>query len=96
MTTESASTLPAIEVHADAIVQELRIMIQEVLVPCPSLNMEGRAYADGLLMKLDRLLRDQLVPSDCSDTAAVDSLLLATMMPPSHDINRRKGRRHEA
>lgn len=72
MTTDSAPTSRAIEVHADAIVQELRIMIQEVLAPRPSLNIEDRAYADGLLTKLDHLLRDQLVTL-CSDAAAVES-----------------------
>ena len=90
MTTDSAPTLRAIEVHAErAIAQEIRIMIQEVLALRPSLNMEDRAYADGLLMKLDRLLRDQLLLPECSTAAPMHALLLATVVPPSHDPNMR-------
>jgi hypothetical protein len=90
MTTDSAPTLRAIEVHAErAIAQELRIMIQEVLALRPSMTLEDQAYADGLLMKLDRLLRDQLVLPACSNAAAAHSLLLARVMPPSHDPDMR-------
>lgn len=62
MATSSTETLRSIEAGAErAIVQELKIMQQQVLALCPSLNMEDRAYADGLLLKLDRLIDDQLV-----------------------------------
>jgi hypothetical protein len=43
------------------IVQELGIMLDEVLALRPTLNMDDRAYADGLLVKLDRLIQDQTV-----------------------------------
>ena len=51
--------------------------------------MEDRAYADGLLMKLDRLLGDQLVLPACSNAAPAHALLLATVVPPSHDPDMR-------
>ena len=90
MTTDSASTLRAIEVHAErAIAQELKIMIQEVLALRPSMTLEDQAYADGLLMKLDRLLGDQLVLPECSNATAADSLLLATVVPPLHEPDMR-------
>lgn len=30
----------------------------------PTLNVDDRAYADGLLLKLDRLVRDQILPTE--------------------------------
>ena len=60
MARDSEHMLYAIERCAErAIVQELRIMLDEVLALRPTLNMDDRAYADGLLMKLDRLIQDQ-------------------------------------
>jgi hypothetical protein len=62
MDNDSEHTLHAIERRAEcAIVQELGIMLDEVLALRPTLNMDDRAYADGLLMKLDRLIQDQTV-----------------------------------
>lgn len=57
--------LNAIEAHADsAIVQELRIIKKEVLQLRPSLNPDDQEHAEALLLKLDRLLSDQLVIVD--------------------------------
>ena len=54
--------LNAIEAHAErAIVPELRLMKKEVLQLRPSLSAEDRDHADALLLKLDRLLSDQVV-----------------------------------
>ena len=62
--TTAADTLRTIEMNAErAIVQELRIMIRDVLDLRPSLVLEDRNHADVLLLKLDRLARDQLVDS---------------------------------
>ena len=62
--TTAADTLRTIEMNAErAIVQELRIMIRDVLDLRPSLGLEDRNHADGLLLKLDRLAREQLVDS---------------------------------
>ena len=62
--TTAADTLRTIELNAErAIVQELRIMIRDVLDLRPSLGLEDRNHADVLLLKLDRLTRDQLVDS---------------------------------
>ena len=62
--TTAADTLRTIEMNAErAIVQELRIMIRDVLDLRPSLGLEDRNHADVLLLKLDRLTRDQLVDS---------------------------------
>lgn len=58
----AADMLHTIEMNAErAIVQELRIMIRDVLDLRPSLGLEDRNHADVLLLKLDRLARDQLV-----------------------------------
>ena len=60
--TTAADTLRTIELNAErAIVQELRIMIRDVLALRPHLGHEDRDHADVLLLKLDRLARDQLV-----------------------------------
>ena len=65
MASDSEHTLHAIERRAEcAIVQELRILLDEVLALRPALNMDERAYADGLLMKLDRLIQDQMLPTE--------------------------------
>ena len=62
--TTAADTLRTIEMNAErAIVQELRIMIRDVLDLRPSLGLEDRNHADVLLLKLDRLARDQWVDS---------------------------------
>lgn len=57
--------LNAIEAHADsAIVQELRIIKKEVLQLRPYLNPDDQEHAAALLLKLDRLLSDQVVIAD--------------------------------
>ena len=62
--TTAADTLRTIELNAErAIVQELRILIRDVLGLRPSLGLEDRNHADVLLLKLDRLARDQWVDS---------------------------------
>ena len=54
--------LNAIEARAKrAIVQELRLMQKEVLQLRPSLSPQDQDHADALLLKLDRLLSDQVV-----------------------------------
>lgn len=60
--TSVADMLNAIEDRAQrAIVQELRLMIQEVVTLRPTLAFEDRAHADALLLKLDHLSRSQMV-----------------------------------
>ena len=62
--TTAADALRTIEMNAErAIAQELRIMIRDVLGLRPSLGLEDRNHADVLLLKLDRLARDQWVDS---------------------------------
>lgn len=51
--------LNAIEDHANrAIVQELRLIKQEVEKLRPSLRPDDQDHADALLLKLDRLISD--------------------------------------
>ena len=57
--------LNAIEAHAEcAIVQELRLIKMEVEKLRPSLCPDDQEHADALLVKLDRLISDQIVVSD--------------------------------
>ena len=54
--------LNAIEVRAErAIVPELRLIKKEVEKLRPSLYPDDQEHADALLLKLDRLLSDQVV-----------------------------------
>lgn len=54
--------LRSIEQHAErAIAQELHLMIQQVLGMRTALFLDDRAHADALLLKLDRLIDDQVV-----------------------------------
>jgi hypothetical protein len=54
--------LNAIEAHAErAIVPELRLIKKEVEKLRPSLYPDDQEHADALLLKLDRLLSDQVV-----------------------------------
>ena len=64
----AAETLRAIEAGAErAIVQELRLMAQEILGMRTQLALEDRAHADSLLMKLDHQERAQTIaPADPS------------------------------
>lgn len=58
--TTAADTLRAIEARAErAIVQELRLMTQEILGLRTQLVPQERAHADALLLKLDHLERGQ-------------------------------------
>jgi hypothetical protein len=62
--TTATETLRIIEISAErALVQELRILIRNVQALRPALGRDDREYADGLLLKLDRLVHDQLVES---------------------------------
>ena len=57
----AADTLRAIEARAErAIVQELRLMMQEILGLRTQLVLEDRAHADALLLKLDHLERGRV------------------------------------
>lgn len=57
--------LNAIEDHANsAIVQELRIIKKEVEKLRLSLYPDDQEHADALLLKLDRLISDQIVATD--------------------------------
>ncbi|AEF88804.1 hypothetical protein DelCs14_1778 [Delftia sp. Cs1-4] len=57
--------LCAIERRAErAIVQELRLMTQEILAMRTQLSLEHRAHADALLLKLDHLERCQQVDTE--------------------------------
>lgn len=68
-----ADTLRAIEARAErAIVQELRLMTQEILAMRTLLVLEDRSQADALLLKLDRLAIDQMVtPASSNDAPAL-------------------------
>ena len=67
--------LNAIEARAQrAIVQELRLIKKEVLQLRPSLSPEDQDHADALLLKLDRLLSDQVV-------VATEAVVLAQGFP---------------
>ncbi len=58
----AAETLRAIEARAErAIVQELRLMVQEIVGLRTQLALDDCAHADALLLKLGRLERDQVV-----------------------------------
>lgn len=57
--------LNAIEDHANrAIVQELRIIKKEIEKLRPSLRPDDQEHADSLLLKLDRLIADQIITAD--------------------------------
>lgn len=61
----ATAILNAVEAQANrATVQELRIIKKEVLQLRPSLNPDDQEQAEALLLKLDRLLSDQLVIID--------------------------------
>ena len=70
--TSIADTLRAIEARAErAIVQELRLMTQEILAMRTVLVLGDRSHADALLLKLDRLAQDQIVaPVSATETPA--------------------------
>lgn len=88
--------LCAIERRAErAIVQELRLMTQEILAMRTHLTLEHRAHADALLMKLDHLARCQQVeaamPAAATTVATADGAAITSLQfdvigpqPPSH------------
>lgn len=79
----ATQTLRAIEARAErAIVQELKIMARDVLAIRPTLPPEERAYADGLLLKLDQLARNQLVQMEQDHAVLVQNLLMAAEKMP--------------
>ncbi|PND33818.1 hypothetical protein C1I89_06010 [Achromobacter pulmonis] len=88
--TSATETLRAIERRADrAIVQELRLMTQEILTMRSHLSVEDRAHADGLLLKLDHLARCQQVdtlpppapaPADPVSCPALPTLAFDTLL----------------
>lgn len=81
-------TLLSIEKRAErAIVQELRLMVQEILVLRPSLGLEDRSHADALLLKLDRLEASQQV--DSAQDIAAPILLMPDLQLPAAEPNRK-------
>ena len=73
--------LHAIETRAErAIAQELAVMTGEVLMLRPTLDVEDRAYADGLLLKIDQLIRNQQLDPVCG---VLRTDLMATQNGPS-------------
>lgn len=77
--TSIADTLRAIEARAErAIVQELRLMTEEILAIRTLLVLDERNHADALLLKLDRLAQDQRVAT----VSSTDSPAL--LMPSLH------------
>jgi len=57
--------LNTIETYAEhALAQELRLIKDEVLELRPYLSRDEQDHADALLLKLDRLMSDQVVVTD--------------------------------
>lgn len=80
--TSAADTLRAIEARAErAIVQELRLMTQEILRMRTQLILEDRAHADALLMKLDHLEREQVVAPRAANEATAFLMPLLRLDP---------------
>ena len=77
----AADTLRAIETRAErAIVQELRLMVQEILGMRTHLALEDRAHADSLLMKLDHQQRAQIaVSAEPADPSSMPIYLMPTL-----------------
>ena len=89
----AADTLRAIEARAErAIVQELRLMTQEILGLRTQLVLQERAHADALLLKLDHLERGQTAsPADGSGvpdylTPTLCLTLFETPMPKAYRV----------
>lgn len=84
----ASDLLRAIEQRAErAIAQELRLMIQQILQMRPALVLGDRAHADGLLLKLDRLIDDQIVNSTApSEPLALLQLPVLDMAPALPDL----------
>ena len=77
----AADTQRAIEARAErAIVQELRLMVQEILRMRTHLALEDRAHADSLLMKLDHQQRAQFALSaERADSPPVPTYPMPTL-----------------
>ena len=74
----AADTLRAIEAGAErAIIQELRLMAQEILGMRTHLALEDRAHADSLLMKLDHQERAQTIAP--ADPSSMPTYLMPTL-----------------
>ena len=74
----AAETLGAIEAGAErAIVQELRLMAQEILGMRTQLALEDRAHADSLLMKLEHQECAQTVAP--ADPSSMPTYLMSTL-----------------
>ena len=74
----AADTLRAIEARAErAIIQELRLMVQEILGMRTHLAREDRAHADSLLMKLDYQERAQTIAP--ADPSSMPTYLMPTL-----------------
>jgi hypothetical protein len=58
-----------------------QVMTEEVLALRPSCGPEDRGYADALLLKLDRLIDDQLVPSVRGDLSTAGAPLPSAVEP---------------
>lgn len=94
--TPITETLCAIERRAErAIVQELRLMIQEILAMRTQLTLDERAHADALLLKLSHLESCQQVaviaPHAVADSASTVEPVVAALrldmiepLPPSN------------
>ena len=75
----AADTLRAIEARAErAIVQELRLMAQEILGMRTLLALDDRAHADSLLMKLDHQQRAQIAVS--ADPSSAPTYVMSTLI----------------
>ena len=89
----AAETLRAIESRAErAVVQELRLMVQEIVGLRTQLALDDCAHADALLLKLGRLERDQVVaPANTLDVARhlMPALRLDLTMPsqPAYKVS---------
>ena len=77
----AADTLRANETRAErALVQQLRLMVQEILGMRTHLALEDRAHADSLLMKLDHQQRAQIaVSADPADPSSMPIYLMPTL-----------------
>lgn len=72
--------LNAIEVRTEqAIVQELQVMRREVERLRPVLNLDDQEHADTLLLKIDRLIEEQIVipRQSASSSSEVPAVLAA-------------------
>lgn len=81
----ATDVLRSIEQRAErAIAQELHLMIQQVLGMRTALRLDDRAHADALLLKLDRLIDDQVIrPLDAGALPPMPPLLkFDELLPP--------------